>query len=97
MVDEGSTTSFTSSRDQTPFELSTQRSPIFVDPAGVTSSGTEKCARTHRTAHPSHTFRTETRYSVCCASLEVVATGQACEAEDFAGQRFARVGNLKTY
>ena len=35
--------------------------------------------------------------SVSPVTLEVLATGAACEAEDFAGKRFAQVGNLQTY
>jgi phosphoglycerol transferase len=31
------------------------------------------------------------------ATLEVVSNGSACEAEDFAGKRFAQLGNLQTY
>ncbi|MEC8648776.1 MAG: hypothetical protein VXY08_08530, partial [Actinomycetota bacterium] len=69
-------------------------------PVTVTlSSGTER-VRQNLIARPSQASPFELKLvtpSAAPATLEVVATGQACEAEDFPGKRFARVGNLQTY
>ena len=69
-------------------------------PVTVTlSSGTEKVSQ-NLIARPTQATPFELILdapSAAPATLEVIATGQACEAEDFAGKRFAQVGNLQTY
>ena len=90
-------------RDQTPVRV--VRGEITAPscgprPVAVTlSSGTER-VRQNLIARPTRASPFELKLvtpSAAPATLEVVATGQACEAEDFAGKRFAKVGNLHTY
>ena len=63
------------------------------------SSGTER-VRQNLIARPTQATPFELKLETPSAAptmLEVVATGQACEAEDFSRKRFAQVGNLQTY
>ena len=98
-------TSFTlmPTREQTPVRV--VRGEIAAPSCGprpvtvTLSSGTER-VRQNLIARPTQTtpFKVILNApSAAPATLEVIATGQACEAEDFAAKRFARVGNLQTY
>ena len=101
--DQRASFTLTPTRDQTPVRV--VRGEITAPSCGprpvtvTLSSGTER-VRQNLIARPTQASPFELKLdtpSAAPAIFEVVATGQACEAEDFAGKRFARVGNLQTY
>ena len=101
--DQRASFTLTPTRDQTPVRV--VRGEITAPSCGprpvtvTLSSGTER-VRQNLIARPTQATPFELILdapSAAPAMLEVIATGQACEAEDFAGKRFAQVGNLQTY
>ncbi len=101
--DQRTSFTLTPTREQTPVRV--VRGEIAAPSCGprpvtvTLSSGTER-VRQNLIARPTQATPFElilNAPSAAPATLEVIATGQACEAEDFAAKRFARVGNLQTY